>query len=303
MEPIVLYCCSFSRDVLRAKRLAESVTAHNREKIPFYISVPRRDLDLFRSTLAGHAVELIAQEDGIAANPALDMQRVLAMPGGLQQQIVKSEFWRLGLAANYLCLDSEGVFIRDFGRRDFLVEGDVPYSIVHEGRDVLQATTRFGPHRVRGEFLADRQAVMREMGREGIVYDYGYSPYLWSAKVWQDLDRNFLKPRGETFADIVERCPSEFTWYGEALMKYRSIPLWPREQLFRHYHYEHQYWLDRMLGMTKAVLAHDHMGIVFQSNWETWAEYGPSKKSLPSRLGRSLKRYARRIQFATRTRL
>lgn len=302
MEPIVLYCCSFSRDVLRARRLAQSVAAHNREKIPFYISVPRRDVDLFRASLDAEPVHLITQEEVIAANPALDAARVLAMPGGFQQQIVKSEFWRLGHAPNYLSLDSECVFIRDFGRRDFIVQDDVPYSIVHEGRDLLQSTTRFGPRRVRDEFLADRLAIMREMGREGVVYDYGYSPYLWSARVWQDLDRNFAAPQGLTFADLVERHPSEFTWYGEALMKYRSIPLWPREQLFRHYHYEHQYWLDQMLGMGTSILARDHMGIVYQSNWETWADYGPSRKSLPSRIARSMKRVARKIQFMSRAR-
>jgi hypothetical protein len=300
MEPIVLYCCTFSRDLTRARRLAASVSAHNKEKIPFYLSVPRDEVELFTSSLAGHAVNVFSEEEILAANGALDRARVYAMKGNLRQQVIKSEFWRLGRAENYLVLDADCVFIRDFGRKDFLADGNVPYSVVHEGRDLLQATARSGPQRVRGEFLADRTGVMRAMGREGVVYDYGYAPFLWSRRVWSDLAERYLAPRGETFVDLVERCPSEFTWYGESLMKYRSIPLWPREQLFRHYHYEHQYWLDRKLGITEEILARDYLGVVYQSNWETWTEFGPSKKSLASRLARSVKRAVKKAAFRMR---
>jgi hypothetical protein len=302
MESIVLYSCTFSRDLKRAQRMAASIKRHNREKIPFYLSVPRGEVELFKSSLAGHDVEVFAEEEILASNPALDTARVYEMKGNLRQQVIKSEFWRLGRAENYLVLDADCVFIRDFGRKDFLADGDVPYSVVHEGRELLQAAARSGPKRVREEFLADRTAVMREMGREGVVYDHGYAPFLWSRRVWSDLAEQYLAPRGENFADLVERCPSEFTWYGEALMKYRSIPLWPRGELFRHYHYEHQYWLDRKLGVTEEMLARDYLGVVYQSNWETWTEAGAGSKSLVSRLARSIKRAAKKIAFDVRGR-
>jgi hypothetical protein len=302
MEPIVLYCCTYARDLLRARRLAESVAAHNKEGIRFYVSVPRRDLDLFASHLGAGKVEVLCEEDILAANPAMGSARVYAMPGGQQQQVIKSEFWRLGLAESYLALDADCAFIRDFGRRDFLAPDGAPYSVVHEGRELLQSTQRFGPQRVRGEFAADRAPIMREMGREGVLYDYGYAPFLWSRRVWQDLERQHLAPRGETLADLIQRQPSEFTWYGEALMKYRSIPLWPREPLFRHYHYEHQHWLDRMLRMSEEILARDYLGVVYQSNWETWTEYGAPRKSFSSRAARSMKRLAKKIQFMSRAR-
>jgi hypothetical protein len=302
MEPIVLYSCTFARDLKRAQRLVQSVAAHNADKLAFYMSVPRTEVDLFRAQMPAGAVEVLSEDDILAANPAMDLKRVHAMKGNLRQQVIKSEFWRLGRAENYLVLDADCVFIRDFGRKDFLADGQVPYSIVHEGRDLLQFTSRFGPHRVRDEFIADRTRVMREMGRDGVVYDYGYAPFLWSRRVWSDLAEKFLEPRGETLADAIERCPSEFTWYGEALMKYRSIALWPRDQLFRHYHYEHQLWLDRRLGITEAMLAKDYLGVVYQSNWETWTEFGPSKKSLASRVARSVKRAARKTFFLARGR-
>src|SRR5262249_6439766 len=156
-------------------------------------SAPREDVPLFRDQLGSLAT--ILDRDGIvAANPRLDMARVYALPGIKHQQVIKSDFWRLGLAQNTLVLDSDCKFIRDFTRSDFLAEGDVPYSVMHEGRDVLEFTSRHGPKRVQEEFLEYRVPIMRELGREGSVRDYGYAPYVWSRHVWRDLDERHLAP-------------------------------------------------------------------------------------------------------------
>ena len=294
MEPIVIFCCSFARDVLRAKRMAESVARHNRDGLALYVSAPREDVALFRDTL-GSLAAVINRDEIVAANPRMDMARLYALPGIKAQQVIKSDFWRLGIAENTLVLDSDCKFIRDFGRADFLAAGIVPFTVMHEGRDVLEFTARHGPRRMRDEFLECRVPIMRELGREGTVYDYGYAPYVWSRHVWNDLDEKHLAPRGETLADAIDRAPSEFTWYGEALLRFGSIPLHARGEYFRFYHYEHQYWADRRHGVTEESLAKDWFGVVYQSNWETATHYGRPAKSLPSRMARSVKRA---IKFA-----
>ena len=43
---LVLYCCTFSRDLLRTIRLVKSVQKYNIEKIPFYLSVPDDEVSL-----------------------------------------------------------------------------------------------------------------------------------------------------------------------------------------------------------------------------------------------------------------
>jgi len=289
MEPIVIYCCSFARDVLRARRIAESVARHNRDGLAFYVSAPRDEVALFRDRL-GSLATILDRDEIVAANPRMDMTRLYALPGIKHQQVIKSDFWRLGLARNTLVVDSDCKFIRDFTRADFIAEGDVPFSVMHDGRDVLEFTSRHGPRRVRQEFLECRVPIMREMGREGTVHDYGYAPYVWSSRVWRDLDDKHLAPRGETLADAIDRAPSEFTWYGEALLRFRSIPIHARGEYFRFYHYEHQFWHDRRNRITEAQLAKDWLGVVYQSNWDTGTEYGPPTKSLPSRVVRSVKR-------------
>ena len=297
MFNLVLYCCTFRKDLKRAVKLAESIRKHNKAHIPFYISVPAADVDLFKTHLAGFDVLIFDEKDIFKANPKLDAQKLYSIRGGLRQQVIKSEFWRLGISENYLVLDSDCIFIRDFDETDFIALGDTPYSVIHEGRDVLQATERFGPKKIRQHFLTDREPIKQALGRTGVTYDFGYAPFLWSRKVWESLDTFYLTPNGMNFLDAVLLCGSEFTWYGESLIHFRAIPIFPREQLFKHYHYEHQLWADQILGYKEKVLAYDYLGVVYQSNWESWGDFGPSNKSVLSRLWRSIKRLIKKAWF------
>ncbi len=294
MEPVVLYCCSYARDVARAQRMAESVARHNRDGVALYVSAPRTDVALFRDKL-GALATILCRDDILAASPRIDPTRLHAMPGIVQQQVIKAEFWRLGIADTAVVLDSDCKFIRDFTHADFVAPDGLPYTVMHDGRELLQFAARHGPRRVTREFLKDRLPIMREMGRDGPVRDYGYAPYVWSRRVWSDLEEKHLAPRGETIAEAIARHPSEFTWYGEALLRFEGIPIRPRGELFRFYHYEHQYWVDRRRGIGERELARDYLGVAYQSNWETWTDYGPPRKSLPSRVARTMKRAVKRL--------
>ena len=297
MLNFVLYCCTFRKDLKRTVKLAQSIQKHNKANIPFYISVPAEDVDLFRDYLKDFDVTIFDEKDIIVANSKLNIHQLYEIRGGLRQQVIKSEFWRLGISENYLVLDSDCIFIRDFDENDFIFNDDVPYSIIHEGRDVLQATERFGPKKIRQHFLADREPIKAALGRKGVTYDFGYAPFLWSKKVWESLDQNYLTPNHMSFLDAVLFCGSEFTWYGESLINFRAIPIYPREQLFMHYHYEHQLWAHQVLGYKEENLAHDYLGVVYQSNWESWGDFGLSNKSVSSRLWRTVKRVLKKVKF------
>ncbi len=297
LPKIVLYCCTFSRDLLRTVRMAESVTKHNKSKIPFYISVPDEEVSLFQEKLKGIPVTIFGEQEIFQANPKLGIKKLYEVPGGIRQQVIKSEFWRLGKSENYLVLDADCVFIRDFDESDFIAKDNIPYSVIHEGRDLLQVTNQFGPERTREYFLADREPIKAAIGRHGITYDYGYAPFLWSAKVWKSFDERYLTPKNLNFLDAILYCGSEFTWYGESLVNYQAIPIYPREQLFRHYHYENQLWIDQALGYIEAKLAKDYMGIVYQSNWQIWKHYGSKKKNIFSLSWRYVRSLLKKAKF------
>ena len=300
--PLVLYCCTYSKDFNRVKRLLTSVAQFNEDQIPVYISAPKKDLALFEKELSEFSFTLLNEEDILHKNPLIDQGKLYTQRGWIQQQVIKSEFWRLELSENYLVLDSDCIFIKPFKQDDFIAKDQIPYSIVHEGRDVLQATERFGPAYAREGFIKDRQPVKDKMGRAGpVIYDFGYAPFLWSKKVWQSLETNYLIPHQTNFLDLILEYDSEFTWYGESLINYQAIPIYPREQLFKHYHYEHQYWQDRSLGYSDEILRKDYLGIVYQSNWQTWEDFGAPKKKLASRILRSIKRFLKYLQFRIKT--
>jgi len=294
---IVFYCCTYSKDLNRTIRLVDSVSKHNKDRIPFYISVPEEDLNLFKNALLHKEIILFNERDILRANPKLNLNTFYQIDGSLRQQVVKSEFWRLNLCDNYLVLDADCVFIKDFFESDFIVEGNIPYSIIHEGKEILQATSLIPSGQHRKHFISDRAPIKNALGRSGIIFDYGYAPFIWNTGVWASLDRHYLIPHNMTFLDAILFCASEFTWYGESLLCFKAIPIYPREQLFKIYHYEHQLWTDQLLGVNPKILAKDYLGIVFQSNWQTWEDHGYSKKSQLSLYWRAIKRLIKKLQF------
>ena len=268
MNQLVLFCKSYRDDVLRAKRLVRSVERFNTDGLPLFLSVPSSDMALFKEHCAGLAVNLVSDEQVIAANPRLEDSAFASLPGGLAQQVVKSEFWRLDGIQNYLCLDSDCYFLRPFAQSDFLSAGGTPYTVMHEAKELLHFATVAGLGKIGPNRLAEGEQIMGLFGRAGRFWDFGPVPVVWSSLVWRDLDEKFLKPRGMTFIDAIHQHPGELRWYGEALLAYCSIPLLPVEPLFRCYHYEEQFYFWKKAGETEEKIAENYLGVCMQSNWD-----------------------------------
>lgn len=296
MKDFVLYCKSYPRDFLRLKRLLNSVERFNVDRLPFYISTPKADKALLIEVLGSKGYIWVADEDIVAANPRANIEKYQAMPGGLSQQIVKSEFWRLGYAENYLCLDSDSLFIRNFQKSDFLSVDGVPYTVLHQNKELFQIASNRGQDKVERELRAESERVKALFGRIGPNFYCAPAPFIWSAKVWRSLDAEFLQPQGISLWDLITPEHPETLIYGEALLKYHAIPLIAIEPLFRIYHYDWQYFLMKRLGETEAKVAKHYMGIIYQSAWESELNFGGPQKSLPSRLLKRIKRFGRYLQ-------
>lgn len=278
METFVLYCKSYKNDVLRAKVLTESIQRFNSDRIPFYISVPAADMPLFEEHLKGLQCTLLKDEDILLANPRHSIDLMHEMPGGLLQQVVKSEFWRLGISRNYLMLDSDAYFIRAFSLNDFMFDGETPYTVMHEGKDILDFAARRGMRRVKINYTRDRIKGQSYFNRSGRIYNYGPIPTICSALVWKTLAEKYAEERDSSFADLIREYPNEMIWYGEALLHYAPIRLMPIEPLFKVYHYKEQYQESLRLGETEQTIAENYLGIIKQSNWEFSLDLVPRKK-------------------------
>jgi len=290
MKDIVLYCKSYHRDVQRARRLAESVRQFNSANLPFYLSCPSADLPLFRNIIGCDGVTFLTDEEILAENAAINQNDFDTLHGGLSQQIVKSEFWRLGICENYLCIDSDAYFIRGYNKDDFLAPDGHPYTVMNESLELRLFGALHKHDKIARNRDAECKAIMQIFGRSGRQYDFGPLPVVWSRHVWADLAEKLLEPRGMNFLDAIKLFPSEMRWYGEALLKYKSIALWPVETLFRCYHYEEQFLDAQRSGETDQTLGQIYLGVCSQSNWDKELDHGQSKKGLLSDIVRAAKR-------------
>jgi hypothetical protein len=268
MTSIVVFCKSYRDDVLRVRRLLQSIERFNVEGLALYVSVPASDAALFLEHCAGQPFTLLSDEEVVGANPDLDRDKFSALPGRISQQIAKSEFWRLRLSEAYVCLDSDCYFLRPFGATDFLSPDGTPYTVMHEAKDLLHFAELSGMQKIAGNRARECEEIQALFARQGRCWDFGPVPVVWSGHVWKDLDEKFLRPRGMTILDAINTHPGELRWYGEALLAFGSIPILPIEPLFRCYHYEEQYYFWKRLGETNETIAKNYLGVCMQSNWD-----------------------------------
>lgn len=295
MKPLVLYCKSYCTDLKRVVRLAKSILEHNSEKIPFYVSVPHADIPLFHQHLNDLDVVLLSDESILDASPRVDSAQVRNMPGSMSQQVVKSEFWRLGLSKAYLCLDSDAIFIRPFGQVDFMAQNGTPYTMMDEAHELIDDALRQKKTRIVDAFCSEALLMQQLFRRSGRRYSFGPFPVVWHRAVWESLDTEYLKPKGLSFADAILQAPIESRWYGEALLAYNAVPLMPCQALFKVYHYAWQWDKDQRSGIDLNKLAEYYCGVIFQSAWERNMDWPKEGGNRLSRVGRRLRRRLGRI--------
>lgn len=261
MEKLVLFIKSFRPDFRRVNILLQSIEKYNRDNIPVYISVNDGDYRYFKNNLKGQFTLL---HDS-------DIVKCTIKDGWRYQQVVKSQLHKLNVCENYLCIDSDSEFIRDFYLRDFMFDANTPYTVMHENKSFLDMMEIIG-HNSADLFQTRALKSTRErFGTHGKLWDYGPSPYLWNTKVWQHFHEHYLEPGGYTFETFFKEMelsalPSEAIIYGEYLLKTRLIDIMPAEGFFKVYHYREQFELEEKYHDVER-LKKNYMGIIMQSNW------------------------------------
>jgi len=291
MLPLVLFCKSYSVDLKRLVRLAQSIQKFNVEKIPFYVSVPMLDKALFEEHLVGLDVKVISDNFIIEHNRHINLTDFNLLSGNLAQQVIKSEFWRLNIAVSYLCLDSDAMFIRDFGIGDYLYDSDTPYTVINEAHDLLADALKRSKPEILHNFSQEAEKVQQLLDRPGKAYSFGPMPIVWHHKVWVSLEAEYLYPQGMSFLDAIKLAPLESRWYGEALLKFKAIPVIPSEPFFKVYHYGWQLDQDRKSGVGLSDLEELYTGVIYQSSWDRDMDW-------PSEGGNTASKLARRVRRA-----
>lgn len=273
MEKLILFVKTYRADFESCSKLIKSINQYNKDEIKLLISVNDEDISFFKQNLQTDLFDIIKDSDIIAMENKDPWQ---------YQQIVKSQLHRLNITENYVCLDSDSYFIKDFYISDF-IQDDVPYTIIHQQKEMFSWLSNNRKHfkdDPKQYFEDISRKIMAKFGRKGICYDYGPSPTIWSNKVWKDFQKNYLDANNINYPDLIHEFPSEFTWYGEWLLKSNVIPLFPKEPLFKVFHYKKQFQDFIKEGHTRESIKENYLGVVLQSNWNRDLKWYQKKISL-----------------------
>lgn len=279
MDRIALLLKSYAADFPYAERLIASFHEHNPEGLSLHCAVPAADLPLF-APLSAEGLHVHAEEDlvgqHLVTGPIGDLRT-----GYANQEIVKLSFWETGLAANYFCIDSDAVILRDIVAADFMRDNETPYSVLVEDNELRTEPGYYRQH-WEGRAVAIRR-IMAEVGLDDPIMRTSHGHQVFSGRVLQSFRDDFLAPRGWSYADALACSPYEFSWYAMWLQKSRVIAIHQREPLVKVFHNEDQHLAAILMGVSDADLARGYLGVVVNSNYSRdlgLVEHGDDKPSI-----------------------
>lgn len=257
MDNLVFLIKSHSPHLNYTKQLVETTAQHNKDNIPVYLSIPKSQEKLFKDNIDTNLCNIIFDEDIIKGD---------VNQNWFTQQLVKIKFSETGLCNNYLWIDGDSYFVRDFYISDFMFDKDTPYTTIHENKDLFQWMATKGDllDNVWKSYIEDRDKVKTLFNREGKYYDWT-CPNLWSVKVFDHMKENYLKPNNLTYEQLLSYVPGELIWYGEYLLATQAIRLVPCESWFKPFHYLQQLIDYKNEGHTEETIAKNFLGIVMPS--------------------------------------
>lgn len=280
MESIVLLCKSYLPDLSQLEILIQSIECYNVDKIPVYVSVPSSDYEIFKKKLEGTNVVLLCDEN--VSNQLIEKPINDFSIGYINQQIIKLSFWKLNLCENYLCIDSDCIFSRDFNRTDFIAKKseDIPYTVLTQDKDLWVEPEYRSYYEARLEKL---EIIKRRIGLKDNRYCTSHGNTILSRKVLQSFETNYLVPNNLSLSDILREASYEFSWYNFWLLKDKTIEIFQIEPYFKVFHIFEHYLEFIRKDITIDDISIAYLGVCMNSNWAK--EYGIKKygDKIPSR--------------------
>ena len=263
MHKFIMFCKTYRGDTERFQNMIQSFNRFNKQNIKLFVSVPENDLVLFRE-FKNENIELIADES-YAKNYFTNEEYFGLSVGYVNQEICKLSFWEAGLAKNYLCIDSDLEFIRDFYVSDFMADSDTPYTILVQDKDLsIEKHYR--------AFWAWRQGLIKkiydEIGLDDKRLRTCHGNTVLNSKVLKSLKEDFMAKKGYSYKDLIKISPYEFTWYNVWFQKCGLIKEMAVEPFFKTFHMR----LDYIFYLLKLISLEDikkaYIGIIMNGNWE-----------------------------------
>jgi hypothetical protein len=186
--------------------------------------------------------------------------------GYLNQEIVKLSFWELQYCENYLCVDSDAEFIKDFYFNDFMYDSNTPYSILIEDNELKVEPEYYFNHWLGRERSLSK--IKQELGiNEQTKFLTSHGLSILSSRVLESFRNNFLMKKGIQYKDLLIISPYEFSWYNFWLQLKKPIDIIIREPLFKTFHHKNQHLEYVLRKVSLNDIKRGYLGIVVNSNY------------------------------------
>lgn len=285
---LVFVCKTYGVDYDSFCRLFESYRLHNVDSIPFYVSVPEKDIKLFQSFVGADAT--VISDESYAGVHFTTQEYWGLKKGYINQEICKLSFWETSVAENYLCIDSDAYFIRDFYQSDFMADDKTPFSVLVMDKDLNMQNfyKEFGKWR-----LDLIKKIFETVGYEDRRYRTCHGMTVFNSKVLKDLKLSFMKKNKLEYRDLIKISPYEYTWYNAWLQKSKVIDVIEVEPFFKTFHMSKEYEIARISLIEQSDISEQYVGIILNSNWQD--KKPPTTYENPKRIHRILYNFMSRL--------
>ncbi|MDC0865079.1 DUF6492 family protein [Rickettsiaceae bacterium] len=230
---------SFKRDLERSVILYKSFEKHflNFENIPFYIVIPSRDwklfLDRFRDLKSREEIKMVP---GFMTEQEV-FQRCgdedVSDNGGLAQQIVKLCFGSTRIAKNYLMIDSDNYFLKDFDPKVLFKNGipktiswKLPESVIEDNKN-MNLSSAYEPILRKHDRMSayDMHMFMKNLFGDKSSEHHGFviSPFLFNSDSLFRMKEFIHKKGGYKISHLIKMIPYEMQWYGEYVLQHEKF--------------------------------------------------------------------------------
>lgn len=263
MKNFCMYCKTYSGDLNRFKLMVESFNKYNVDGITLVVSVPEKEMDLF-NRFKSKNIDVITDESYAGKYFTKKPLHNLSL-GYVNQEICKLAFWESKIAKNYLCIDSDLLFIRDFHESDFMADKNTPYTILVMDKDLAIEKHYHNFWLWRQEFI---KKIYKSVGLNDRRYRTCHGMQVLNAVVLKSLKDDFMKKHKYNYADLIAIAPYEFTWYNAWFQKCGLIREVAVEPFFKTFHMRIEYTLSRLRKLKLEDYAYSYVGIILNGNWK-----------------------------------
>ena len=231
---LVFFCKTYIGDIIYFKNLINSYNLHNKDNIKLYVSVPLSDIESFMC-FSNKNIIIITDESYAGKYLTNEYLYNHFSPGYINQQICKLSFWETGFCDNYLCLDSETYFIKDFYIKDFMHDETTPYIVLTMDKDLYTSNEykEYADFRQKGIKL-----IYDKIDLKDLRYRTCHNSQIFNAEVLKSFKYDFLAKNNLTYLSVISYSPLEFTWYNAWFQKCNLVKEYAIEPIFKNVSYQ-----------------------------------------------------------------